>query len=214
MSQRYVWSKSNVVLIEAQDNLTYESEDSYTRFIDVYENFPIHQVLNNEAILSEPLYASYGTSYTFENGKYKITNQTNVNPTEYGDGYYKFSIDLTGTSRRRIYLGFAKTTSERASGYNQIYYLTFREVSGVGFGYAPEDTNILEAFSAGGSITGGSDSLWLHTQGSKGTSAGTVSNASSGAYPAGAGRLERRIQRLYQQASAHLVHTKVHAQEE
>ena len=184
MSQRYVWSKSNVVLIEAQDNLTYEYEDSYTRFIDVYENFPIHQALNNEAILSEPLYASYGTSYTFENGKYKITNQTNVNPTEYGDGYYKFSIGLTGTSQRRIYLGFAKTTSERASGYNQIYYLTFREVSGFGFGYAPEDTNILEAFSAGGSITGGSGSLWLHTQGSKGTSVGTVSNASSGAYPA------------------------------
>ena len=212
MSQRYVWSKNNIVLVEAQDNLVFDQRNSFFWDIDVYEDFPYVNYGPGNNGLTKPYYASYGTAYTFQNGKFYITNPVYVEPSESPNGLYGLTV-TAGNRNRKIYVGYSEAPSESIDGYSQLYYLTFYDTYDNDVSYYPIDTDRITAAGSGG-VSRAGQPLWLHTQASKGTSAGTVSNASSGAYPADAGRLERRIQHRYQQASAHWVHTDAHTQDE
>lgn len=221
MSNRYVWARSNLTAQQLEVYNIDVSRNNLTVYLEQDNVFWDVTYRNQKFQNSTTIYVKVGTSYTFANGGFSITGdvesftipptQTDYNITA---TYWHYEL-LNMSDDYDIYVGISNANT---NSFEYLYYISRNSNS-----WSSPDALSLRSQRGENPIS----YLYIHNsmQNSdkgtgityvvvKGASAGTVSNASSGAYPAGAGRLERRIQRLYQQASAHLVHTKVHAQEE
>ena len=221
MSNRYVWARSNLAAQQLEVYNIDVSRNNLTAYLEQDNVFWNVTYRNQKVQNSTTIYVKIGTSYTFANGGFSVTGDTKfftIPPTrtDYTSFETYWHYDFPNMSDDYdIYVGISNTNT---NSFEYLYYISRERNS-----WSSPDALSLRSQRGENPIS------YLHVHNSmqnsdkgtgityivaKGSAAGTVSNASSGAYPADAGRLERWIQRLYQQASAHLVHTKVHAQEE
>ena len=197
MSTRYVWSRSE---LKISTLYTYNARNGSALYISIEDGayWSWTTAGTGMELVGGPVYFTWGTSYSIANGAFQINNSTMVTVNT-GDRYgssnqRRASVDLGEvqaiSSYTDIYFGFS---SSRTNSFTRLYHAHFRVSS-------PEDDSTVRLdylyFPGADYVTPNSFHVWdspitFSFQGegyvyevSQGTANGTVSNASSGAYPA------------------------------